>query len=123
MMCEDGTYYYKVTAYYADIDCESEYALAEDSTDDFVMVEVVSIDEYPNADIKIYPNPAKDNIKIEAEQITSLSIINMTGQVVLKQDVCSDEVTLDLSTFESGMYLLRVDTESGIITRQINVIK
>ena len=47
----------------------------------------------------------------------------MTGQVVLKQDVCSDEVTLDLSTFESGMYLLRVDTESGIITRQINVIK
>lgn len=123
MMCEDGTYYYKVTAYYADIDCESDFAFAEDSTDDFVMVEVVSINEDADNKIKLYPNPAKDNIKVEAERISSLTIINMTGQIVLKHDVCSDEVTLDISTLESGMYLLRIDTESGIITRQINVIK
>ena len=38
-----GTAYYKVTAYYADEDCESEYGLAADSTDDFVMVDITTI--------------------------------------------------------------------------------
>ena len=123
MMCEDGTYYYKVTAYYADIDCESEYALAEDSTDDFVMVEVVSVNENIYNQVKIYPNPAKDYIKVEAEQITSLTIVNMTGQVVMRQDADSDEMTIDLSDFETGMYMLQIVTETGIVTRQINIIK
>lgn len=123
MMCKDGTYYYKVTAYYADIDCESDYALADNSTDDYVMVDVVSISENPDNQIKIYPNPAKDKIKIEAEQINSLMLVNMMGQVVMRQDADSNEVTLDLSDFESGMYMLQISTESGMVTRQINVIK
>ena len=123
MMCKDGTYYYKVTAYYADIDCESEYALAENSDDDFVIVEVVSINENIYNQVNIYPNPAKDRIKVEAEHIKTLTIVNMTGQVVMSQVTNSDEMTLDLSDFETGMYMLQIVTETGVITRQINVIK
>ena len=123
MMCKDGTYYYKVTAYYADIDCESEYALAENSDDDFVMVEVVSVNENIYNQVKIYPNPAKDRIKVEAEHIKTLTIVNMTGQVVMSQETNSDEMTLDLSDFETGMYMLQIVTETGVVTRQINIIK
>ena len=123
MMSEDATYYYKVTAYYADTDCESDYAIAEDSTDDFVMVEVVSINESADNQIKIYPNPAKDKIRIEAEQINSLTIVNMVGQIVMKQDADSDVMTIDLSDYESGMYMLQIETESGVVTRQINIMK
>ncbi len=123
LMCKDGTYYYKVTAYYADIDCESDYALAEGSTDDYVTVTVVSINENSDSHIKIYPNPAKDRIKVEAEHINSLTIVNMMGQVVMRQDADSDEMTLDLGDFESGMYMLQIETASGVVTRQINIIK
>lgn len=123
MMCENGTYYYKVTAYYADIDCESDFAIAEDSTDDFVMVDVVSINENHDSQIKIYPNPVRDQLRVEAKQINSVTIVNMMGQIVMRQNVNSDVMTLNLSDFESGMYMLQIETELGINTRQINVIK
>ena len=123
MMCEDGTYYYKVTAYYADNDCESDFAIAEGSNDDFVVVEVVSVNENIESQIRIYPNPAKDNIKVGAEQISSLTLVNMVGQVVLKQEVDSDEVTLDVSELQSGMYILQINTNSGLISRRINIVK
>ena len=53
----------------------------------------------------------------------SLTVVNMTGQVVMRQDVDTDETTLDLSELNSGLYILNIETESGVITRQINIIK
>ena len=47
----------------------------------------------------------------------------MTGQVVMSQETSSDEMTLDLSDFETGMYVLQIVTETGVVTRQINIIK
>ena len=118
-----GTSYYKVTAYYADEDCESEYGLAADSTDDFVMVDITSINENNSDKIAVYPNPLKDKVNVKAEQMKSLTVVNMTGQVVMRQDVDTDETILDLSELNSGLYILNIETESGVMTRQINIIK
>jgi hypothetical protein len=118
-----GTSYYKVTAYYADEDCESEYGLAADSTDDFVMVDITSINENNSDKVAVYPNPLKDKVNVKAEQMKSLTVVNMTGQVVMRQDVDTDETTLDLSELNSGLYILNIETESGVMTRQINIIK
>ena len=118
-----GTSYYKVTAYYADEDCESEYGLAEGSTDDFVMVEITSINENISGNVEVYPNPLKDKVNVKAEQMKSLTIVNMTGQVVMRQDVDADQTVLDLSELNSGLYILNIETESGVVTRQVNIIK
>lgn len=122
MTNSDGTYYYKVSAYYANADCESEFGLAANSTDDFVFVEVVSLNDNFSDKIKVYPNPVKDKLKIEAEYIGTLTVVNMMGQVVSVHDVDSDEFVLDVNTLESGMYLLKVETMSGVHIRQINVV-
>lgn len=118
-----GTSYYKVTAYYADEDCESEYGLAEGSTDDFVMVEITSINENISGKVEVYPNPLKDKVNVKAEQMKSLAVVNMTGQVVMRQDVDADQTVLDLSELNSGLYILNIETESGVVTRQVNIIK
>ena len=118
-----GTSYYKVTAYYADEDCESEYGIAAGSTDDFVAVDVTSINENISDKVEVYPNPLKDKVTVMAEQMKSLTVTNMTGQVVMRQDVDTDETILDLSELNSGLYILNIETESGVMTRQINIIK
>ena len=118
-----GTYYYKVSAYYADIDCESEFGMAADSSNDYVSVVVTSLDENANNNIELYPNPVKDKLYIKAEHINAVTIVNMMGQVVKKQDTNSDMMALDLSGIESGMYLIQIETVSGMTTRQINIIK
>lgn len=119
----EGTYYYKVSAYYANTDCESEFAIAENSDDDYVVVDVNSINENDFNKLSVYPNPVKDKLNIKANQIKSLSIVNMMGQSVLRQEVDVDEFVLDVSSLDTGMYLLNVETESGVVTRQINIIK
>lgn len=123
-MCNKvGTAYYKVTAYYADEDCESEYGLAADSSDNFVAVDIISVNENVFDKVMIYPNPVKDKLNVVAEQMNSLTVVNMTGQVVVSQDVNSDEIVLDVTSLNAGLYVLNISTESGVITRQINVIR
>ena len=119
----EGTYYYKVSAYYADSDCESDFGLAENSDEDFVVVDVTTLDENAAEILNVYPNPANDKLNIKAHQITSLTIVNMMGQTVMKQSVDADGLVLDVSGLDSGMYLLNVETETGMVTRQINIVK
>lgn len=117
-----GRYYYKVSAYYASIDCESEFGMSANSSNDYVVVEMTSIEENQGKYVMMYPNPVKDVLKVKAEHMTSLTIVNIMGQVVVRQDVESDEVVLELGYLQSGIYLVRIETLSGVVTRQINII-
>lgn len=118
-----GTHYYRVSAYYAVTDCESEFGLAANSSDDFVPVDITSIGENSNEHVKIYPNPAKDKLNVKVEQMISLSIINIMGQTIYTQEVNSDETIVELENLESGLYLLSIETKNGIITRQFSVLE
>ena len=69
----------------------------------------------------VYPNPAKDVLNINAEAMTRVSIINTLGQTVYDQAVDADDVVLDMTQFESGVYMLRITTENGVATQRIMV--
>ena len=118
-----GTYYYKVSAYYAGIDCESEFGMAANSTNDYVMIDITSVDGISDNDIVIYPNPAYDKLCVKADHITSLTIVNMMGQIVMRQYCDSDELTIDLGNLHSGMYVLQIESKSGLLSRRINIVK
>ena len=57
--------------------------------------------------IKIYPNPADDNLHIELENESMVSIINMNGTVLYQNDQVFNE-TISLTGFAPGMYIVRV---------------
>ncbi len=117
-----GSHYYKVTAYYADEDCESEYGLAADSSDDYVLVEITSLNENRYENVTIYPNPAKDILYIDAkENVKEINIYNMLG--VKMSTVNGQQTTIDISGYDSGLYIMNIETEYRIVTRQINIIK
>lgn len=115
--------YYKVTAYYAATDCESEYGLAANSDDDYVSVEITSVNENIDDFVNVYPNPAKDKIYIHAQNMTYVSMTNMSGQLVYSGEMNSDEDIIDVSDLQSGIYILNIISDDNIITKKINIVK
>lgn len=60
--------------------------------------------------ISISPNPASNVITINAdEKIGHVEIFNMVGQKVFSQQYNSDNVSLDISGFAKGVYIIKVN--------------
>lgn len=73
---------------------------------------------------KLYPNPTTGNLTIEAEGMNHISVFNLMGQMVYDMDVDTDNMTLDMSQFNTaGMYLVRINTVNGVKTERVTVTK
>lgn len=77
---------------------------------------LVGINDFSTSEIKIFPNPAKGlvNVSIENDTITSLTISNLLGAIVMDQPVLNkQELTFDVSSLRSGLYLISVESKAG----------
>ena len=75
----------------------------------------ISITEHTiaeEANIILYPNPAKDYIRIESPNLEKfpVSIYSITGQVMLEGYYMSGD-KIDVSNFSSGLYIVKIDKE------------
>ena len=118
------TYYYQVTAINTVVggECESAPAMSIDLIHDFVTAHTDGIEEVAN-NANVYPNPASHQITIEADGMNQVTLINMLGQRVYDAAVEGNTITISLADYESGLYMVRVNTENGVITKQISVVK
>jgi len=70
---------------------------------------VLSTNEFSLSGFKLYPNPTSNALYIEASNtLTSIEIYNLLGQQILssKPNTLTEEI--DMSGFNSGMYLVKV---------------
>lgn len=118
-------YYYKVLAFYQDIDCYSIPAKSRYSNDYFVKIynSPDGVDENKIQDVMIYPNPAKDLLTIKAENINEVDIYNAIGQKVYSQTMNSTETLINLDGFDSGIYLVRLVADGKEIIRKVSIQK
>lgn len=73
-----------------------------------------------NISVEIYPNPASDKFMIECEGMTTIEIFNVVGQSMGMIDVNSNAISVESSTWTSGVYKVRITTENaGTIVKQI----
>lgn len=63
----------------------------------------------------VFPNPTKDQIIIECEQFISVELYNINGRLIYK----GDDKVLDVSVFETGLYVLRVITENEVYIEKV----
>ncbi|MCK9626838.1 MAG: T9SS type A sorting domain-containing protein, partial [Bacteroidales bacterium] len=79
--------------------------------------EIFEIETY----MRIYPNPTTDLIWVNYSDclIYKITLIDMTGKVVLKEDSLSDMAIIDLSELPAGVYIIQVDSNKGPITEKI----
>lgn len=118
------TYYYQVTAINTVVggECESAPAMSIDLIHDFVTAHTDGIEEVAN-NANVYPNPASHQITVEAEGMNQVTLINMLGQRVYDAAVEGNTTIISLADYESGLYMVRINTENGVITKQISVVK
>ena len=114
-------------AYYQDIDCYSAPAKSAYSNEYYVKVyydnEHLGVDEDMTQAVEVYPNPAKDILTVKAENLSNVTVYNMMGQKIMTQDVDDEELTINTSDFESGIYIVRIVADGNEITKKVSVIK
>lgn len=65
----------------------------------------------------VYPNPVKTLLNVvAAENIQSLILYDLTGKVLMKQNVDAVETTMNMEGLSSGSYLLNIVAKDGNMT-------
>jgi hypothetical protein len=88
----------------------------------FIFVEPLSTEEFDASSVFI-SNPVKDELSIEGlnQSIKQIAIYDLLGKQVLISDIDdSESVKLDVSSFTSGLYIVKIEGENGAsITKKI----
>lgn len=74
-------------------------------------------------DVKIYPNPAKDKVYIDAtdSNVSSLNIFDVLGSEVLKVEIENRKAEIDISKLGKGIYIICLHSETG--QKQYKILK
>lgn len=72
----------------------------------------------------IFPNPATTQIKISSsllEQKSTIELFDITGRRVLQHKTSSanQEITINVSAFQRGIYMVRISNEKGNVVRKV----
>ena len=123
-----NTYYYKIVAVYGANTEDECFAMPANVRylDNTYILEVALTDgvEENNDDmVSIYPNPAKDKINVKGNDIQNVTVYNVVGQVVYRNDNTDSVQVIDLSSMPSGIYMVKVDTANGETVKRISVVR
>ena len=88
-------------------------------------VEPLSVNELSsdNAQIKIYPNPVKDilYIKLDKSELVNVQLMDIQGKQILYKTETSKQIELNVANLKSGIYFLKLSSNSAQITKKIIV--
>lgn len=80
-------------------------------------VENLSVRDFEKATVNLYPNPTKDSFQVQlksGEIIKQISIYDVVGKRIYKvENLNSNSTSVDISTFNQGIYLVEVMTASN----------
>ncbi|MCQ2308237.1 MAG: InlB B-repeat-containing protein [Bacteroidales bacterium] len=71
----------------------------------------------------VYPNPTRDNIKIECVGMERVVITSIQGKVVYDDRVMNDNVIINMSGFAQGSYIMNIYAKDGNVTKMVTVNK
>jgi hypothetical protein len=85
----------------------------------------VGISELSTSNLNIFPSPATSevNVNFAAKENVTVSLLDVTGRVVLSQNVAAGTQNLkfNVSTFSQGMYFVNITGASGSHTEKLMV--
>ena len=82
----------------------------------------VNVNELTSDDnIRIYPNPAKDFIKLSAVsyQLSAVRVYSYLGMLVEEIETCSNEMEIDVSNYNPGLYFLNIEYNGRTICKKL----
>ncbi|RLD57968.1 MAG: hypothetical protein DRJ01_13185, partial [Bacteroidetes bacterium] len=73
-----------------------------------------------NTNISIYPNPAKNYIKINTDNlnIETCKIVDVNGKTIKQQAINSSKLKIEIADLPKGIYFLNLRTKNNTVTKK-----
>ncbi len=87
-------------------------------------VSSLSLEDKSFGSFKMFPNPARDVLKLSLDQVFDSSLISiksLTGQLILSKSITKKNTEIDISSLKSGLYLVQVESDNASITKKLIV--
>ena len=79
----------------------------------------VGVEELSRHEVSMYPNPAKDQLRIvHSSPIRQVDIFNAEGEFIFSETPDTEEASLQISQLPAGIYIVRITSGNQIITRK-----
>ena len=75
--------------------------------------------EENNISYRIYPNPTKDYVTIDAYDVDNVEVFDVQGRRLYNVSNCGDVVRVDMREYESGIYFVRISREETVTVQKI----
>lgn len=85
---------------------------------DSILSVLASIESPKTLNIKVFPNPATNELKVIAPPYTNCKIFSMNGQLIMEQKLLNWYNFLDVSSLHQGIYFIEVSTEDNVSTKR-----
>ena len=112
VLMDAGNYIYRIIAFYQN-NCES------DPLD--IDITITSVDSQTISQVNLYPNPTSGLITLTSENLKQINIINSLGQTLRCIKAENDNVSIDMSIFGKGIYLLKIEAGNSVLTKKVIV--
>ncbi|MBI9039614.1 MAG: T9SS type A sorting domain-containing protein, partial [Bacteroidales bacterium] len=89
------------------------------------MLVIVGIEEHENISLLVYSNPATNAVNLQSnDDIVRILVMNSIGMPVYEEKVSDEKkVTLNTSNYETGIYIVRIETKKGFFTTKVTITK
>ena len=92
--------------------------------DDIEVSEGYGINEVEEYLVSIYPNPTNSVINVNAtSNISNVEVYTIAGQKVGNFTANSNNTSISTANLTSGLYLMRIHTENGVINKKFSVVR
>lgn len=86
-------------------------------------INYLKLEDFNKTDFKIYPNPAKENIKIELSNANSnnydIEIIKLDGTVIKHYNKIANNSIININKIKPGLYLIKLYSNEITLTKKL----
>jgi PKD repeat protein len=105
---------------------ELEISLSPEPASVFFVNNIITkvVDPVLSDKVKVFPNPVSDILNINLGELNGqvLELYDVLGKRVIYRDIESESVLeLNVNNFEKGIYLLKIQTDQGIVSKRVVV--
>ena len=71
--------------------------------------------------VSVYPNPTTGQFRIQNSEfrIQSVEVYDVFGKLISSTEVNDNDVTIDVSNYNNGVYFTRIHTDEGTVTKKV----
>lgn len=90
-------------------------------TSDCINMQIDGIEDLIDLGMSISPNPSTGKFNVTFDQFVSgtIYVYDGHGRLVESMEIKETNLTIDLTTYQSGMYIMKVATENGVSRERI----